>query len=306
MLNTTFANELAALGPSAAAARTFTLDEARAYCRQLARSHYENFTVASWLLPGELRPHFYNVYAYCRWSDDLADETADPAAALKLLDWWQGELEACYAGEARHPVFVALKDTIREFAIPIEPFADLLAAFRQDQHVRRYETFEDLLGYCQHSADPVGRLVLHLGRCHDEDRGELSDRICTGLQLANFWQDVARDYDKGRVYLPRETLRRFGYDEWMLESRVYNDQFRHAMAHEVARAEEWLTSGLGLVDKMPPKLRGDVWLFAHGGLKILAHVRALDYDVWSRRPEVSKLEKFGLLWGYLRLRWQKR
>jgi squalene synthase HpnC len=303
MSSTTFANDLSTLGPSAAAPRTFTLDEACAYCRQLARSHYENFTVASWLLPGELRPHFYNVYAYCRWSDDLADETADPATALKLLEWWQGELEACYAGEARHPVFVALKDTIREFAIPIEPLADLLAAFRQDQHVRRYDTFDDLLGYCQHSADPVGRLVLYLGRCHDEERGELSDRICTGLQLANFWQDVARDYDKGRVYLPRETLRRFGYDEWMLQSRVYNDQFRQAMAHEVARAEEWLTSGLGLVEKMPPKLRGDVWLFAHGGLKILAHVRALDYDVWSRRPEVSRFEKLGLLWGYLRLRW---
>ncbi len=213
------------------------LPQAQAYCRRLARTHYENFTVASWLLPRKLRQHFANIYAYCRWSDDLADETAGGAESLQLLDWWQSQLDDCYRGIATHPVFVALQSTIDEFDIPIDPFRDLLIAFRQDQTQTRYETFDDLLGYCRNSANPVGRLVLYLGRCHDDRRGQLADNICTALQLANFWQDVARDYDRGRIYLPQESCRRAGYDEAMFARREFNPQFRQLLAGEVDRAE---------------------------------------------------------------------
>ena len=210
-----------------------------AILRSSARSHYENFTVASWLLPAKLRPHFCNIYAYCRWSDDLADETSGGEASLQLLDWWESQLDDCYRGVATHPVFIALESTIREFEIPSQPFRDLLVAFRQDQNCNRYETFNDLLDYCRNSADPVGRLVLYLGRCHDQPLGELCDSICTGLQLANFWQDVARDFAIGRIYLPLESCRRAGYDEAMFERHEFNSQFRRLLADEVDRAESF-------------------------------------------------------------------
>ncbi len=299
MSSISFDEALQKYGPDAKSASPLSLEESRAYCRQLARTHYENFTVASWLLPRRLRQHFYHVYAYCRWADDLADETHDPQRSLELLDWWERELTDCYACRPRHPVFVALEETIREFSIPIEPFRDLLVAFRQDQHVCEYETFEQLLEYCRYSANPVGRLILYLGRVHDETRGELSDRVCTGLQLANFWQDVAPDYDRGRVYMPRSTRELFGYDDKMLTSRTCNEAFRHAMAFEVQRAEHWLESGLPLVEMMPRDLGADVWLFIQGGLKIMAEVRRLDYDVWTYRPTVSRGQQFGLLCGWL-------
>jgi squalene synthase HpnC len=261
----------------------------------LAEGHYENFTVASRLLPRLLRQHVCNVYAYCRWADDLADEIGDSGRSLMLLDWWEGQLRECYAGRAVHPVFVALGETIREFGIPCEPFCDLLAAFRQDQRVTRYETFEDLLGYCRCSADPVGRLVLYLGRCHTPERVQLSDRICTGLQLANFWQDVARDWAKGRIYLPLADCRRFGYDEAAFARREVNDAFRHLLAFEVERADGFLRGGLPLASDMARGLRLPVALFAHGGLVTLEAIRRQNYDVWTRRPTVSKLDKLRLL-----------
>ncbi|HEX4131215.1 MAG TPA: squalene synthase HpnC [Pirellulales bacterium] len=279
-----------------------TLPEAREYCRRLARTHYENFTVASWLLPRGIRPHFYSIYAYCRTADDLADETGDAARSLVLLDQWEAQLRACYAGSARHPVFVALAETIAEFAIPIEPFADLLSAFRQDQCRTHYGTFDELLDYCRRSANPVGRLVLHLGRCCDEANAELADHVCTGLQLANFWQDVARDYDRGRMYLPRETCREFGYDDAQLATRSATAAFRQALEFEVNRAERFLRAGLPLVERVPRWLAGDVWLFVHGGLRILDHLRRLDYDVWNARPVVSRREQFALLLGWF---WQR-
>ena len=185
-----------------------SLEEAREYCRRLARSHYENFSVASWFLPKGLQQHFFNVYAYCRISDDLGDEVGDAAASLRLLDEWEAELNACYSNNRspRHPVFVALAETVREFEIPKREFTDLLTAFRQDQSVARYETFNDLLGYCRNSANPVGHLVLYLCGYRDAERQQLSDYTCTALQIANFWQDVSRDYEKGRIYLPLEDL----------------------------------------------------------------------------------------------------
>ncbi len=296
MSTATFASELALYGPGTSAARRApTLAAAQDYCRRLAKSHYENFTVASYLLPRELRPHFQAVYAYCRWADDLADETAGGDESLRLLDWWEGELLDCYAGNVRHPVFVALRHTIEAFDIPIEPFQNLLVAFRQDQYRKRYETFNELLDYCRNSANPVGRLVLYLGRAATPENFELSDSICTGLQLANFWQDVARDYGRGRIYLPLAECRAAGYDAAMFERHEFNSAFRSVLADHVARAEAMLRAGEPLVARVPRELRLDVALFIRGGLAILDRIRHQDYNVWRRRPVVSKLMKLRLL-----------
>lgn len=295
MAQDTFANELTLYGPAALAQRCWTTAESEAYCRRLARTHYENFTVASWLLPAQLRQPFCNVYAYCRWSDDLADETAGGAESLGLLDWWQSQLEDCYRGVTAHPVFVALSQTIREFEIPIEPFRDLLVAFRQDQTCTRYETFDDLLGYCRNSANPVGRLVLYLGRCHDEDRGRLADSICTALQLANFWQDVARDYVRGRIYLPQASCQAVGYDEAMFARHEFNPQFREVMRGEVNRAAALFDAGEPLVSLVPEELRIDMQLFLDGGRAVLEAIRRIDYNVWRKRPVVGKWKKLMLL-----------
>src|SRR5580704_1481713 len=186
-----------------------SLDQAQEYCRSLARTHYENFSVATWFLPKHLRQDFVNLYAYCRISDELGDARA----ALALLDEWQAELDACYEGNPRHPVFVALAETVKKFAIPKHEFSDLLIAFRQDQTITRFETFNDVLAYCRYSANPVGHLVLYLCGYHDAERQQLSDYTCTALQLANFWQDVSVDYGKGRIYLPLEDLRRYSVSE---------------------------------------------------------------------------------------------
>lgn len=294
-----FLEDLEQFGPDRSAAAP-SLADAQQYCRRLACTHYENFIVASRLLPRELRQHFYHVYAYCRWADDLADETGDRDRSLQLLDWWQHELEECYAGRARHPVFVALEATIAEFAIPIEPFRDLLTAFRQDQTTTWYATFDELLGYCRNSANPVGRLVLYLGRCHDDRLGALSDDVCTGLQLANFWQDVARDRLKGRVYLPQDDMTRFGVTDADLDRPAATPEFKYLLRYEVGRAEEFLRRGLPLVDDVPRSLAGDIWLFVHGGLRILHKIRAIDYDVLARRPKVSKFDQARLLAGCVR------
>ncbi|MGA2035508.1 MAG: squalene synthase HpnC [Thermoguttaceae bacterium] len=268
--------------------------ESRRYCRRLARRHYENFTVVSWFLPRSLRQDFFNVYAYCRSADDLADEQTDSRRSLALLDSWKGELDDCYRGTVRHPVFVALAETIRKFDIPKEPFCDLLVAFRQDLRVTRYEDFDQLLNYCRYSANPVGRIVLHLGRCATPDRMQLSDSICTGLQLANFCQDVARDSRRGRVYLPASDCRQFAYDEAMLARGECNEAFRRLLAAEVDRAQGLLRRGIPLVAMMPRELQLDVALFISGGLAILKAIRRRNYDVWSSRPALAKSEKLRL------------
>src|SRR6516164_8543260 len=216
-----------------------TLSQAEAYCERLAKSHYENFSVATWFLPPRLRQHFYNVYAYCRISDDLGDEVGDAQQSLQLLDQWEAELNACYRGTPRHPVFVALTDTVKQFGIPKHEFSDLLIAFRQDQTVTRFPTFNDVLGYCRYSANPVGHLVLYLCGYSDAERQQLSDFTCTALQLANFWQDVAVDYTKGRIYLPLEDLRRYGVSEEQIAQRRATPQFIELMKFEVQRASEW-------------------------------------------------------------------
>ena len=196
-----FCGRPAVWGPRATHCPPPTPAEAAAYCRRLATTHYENFPVVSWLLPRRMHQHFYNIYAYCRWADDLGDEVGDVAQSLELLGWWREELTSCFEDRPRHPVFVALGPTIHEFGIPVEPFGDLISAFEQDQSVHEYETFEQLTDYCRRSANPVGRLVLYLCRQATSENFVWSDSICTGLQLANFWQDVAREL-RHRAGLP--------------------------------------------------------------------------------------------------------
>ncbi len=272
-----------------------SLEQSRAYCERLARSHYENFSVASWFLPARLRQHFFNVYAYCRISDDLGDEVGNPAASLLLLDQWQRELDACYAGSPRHPVFVALAETVRKFEIPQHEFSDLLTAFRQDQTITRYQTFDDLLGYCRNSANPVGHLVLYLCGYRDAERQKLSDYTCTALQLANFWQDVSVDYEKGRIYLPLESLRRFGVTEEDLTANRNTSSFCEMMRFEVARAREWFERGLPLVGKVEKELAIDLDLFTRGGQEILNAIEKQGYAVLGRRPSISKSRKLALV-----------
>lgn len=288
-MNGAFAHELEIWGPQSASPPV-SRGQAETYCRALARSHYENFPLVSWLLPRELHQHFYNVYAYCRWADDLGDEVHDARRASELLAWWRDELRACYGGRATHPVFVALGPTIERFAIPQQPFEDLLSAFEQDQRVREYESFDELQDYCRRSADPVGRLVLYLCGRYSDRNAAWSDSICTGLQLANFWQDVARDFEIGRVYIPRETRRRFGYADEDLANRATNGPFLEVMRFEVDRARQFLVAGLPLVDVLPRRLRIDIDLFARGGLRLLDRIEGIGYRVWQTRPVLTKFD----------------
>jgi squalene synthase HpnC len=270
-------------------------ENAREYCRRLARTHYENFSVATWFLPRRLQQHFFNVYAYCRISDDLGDEVGDPSASIKFLDQWQTELDACYEGRPRHPVFVALTETVRTFDIPKHEFSDLLTAFRQDQTVNRYSTFNDVLGYCRYSANPVGHLVLYVCGYRDEERQKLSDFTCTALQLANFWQDISVDYAKGRIYLPVEDLRRFSVSEDDIATQRNTAPFVEMMRFEVERAREWFRQGLALVQKVDRALAIDIELFRRGGLEILNAIERQGYAVLGRRPAISKSRKLALV-----------
>jgi len=273
-----------------------SLPEAEGYCRRLARTHYENFSVATWFLPRRLRQPFCNVYSYCRISDDLGDEVGDPAASLQLLDQWEAELDACYSGHPRHPVFVALAGTVRQFYSPKTEFVNLLNAFRQDQTITRYETFDDLLGYCVNSANPVGHLVLYLCSYRDPERQQLSDFTCTALQLANFWQDVSVDFDgKNRIYVPLESMRRFGVTEEDLRHHRNTDAFRKMMRFEVERARDWFRRGEPLIDLVSRELAIDLELFTRGGQEVLNAIEAQGFAVLGRRPSISKSRKLALV-----------
>jgi squalene synthase HpnC len=272
-----------------------SLVEAREYCRRLATTHYENFSVATWFLPRRLRQHFCNVYAYCRISDDLGDEVGNAGEALALLDEWQAELDACYVGAPRHPVFVALAETVRQFSIPKHEFSDLLIAFRQDQTVTRFATFDDVLGYCCYSANPVGHLVLYLCGYNDAERQQLSDCTCTALQLANFWQDVTVDYAKGRIYLPLEDLRRFGVSEEDLAQNRNTPEFCAMMKFEIERARQWFARGLPLIARVDRELAIDLELFSRGGQEILKAIERQGFAVLGRRPAISQPRKLALV-----------
>jgi len=272
-----------------------SLAEARAYCERLAKTHYENFSVATWFLPKRLRQHFYNVYAYCRISDDLGDEVGNAQQSLELLDQWEAELNACYDARPRHPVFVALRETVQQCGIPRHEFSDLLIAFRQDQTVTRFETFDDVLGYCRYSANPVGHLVLYLCGYSDAERQQLSDFTCTALQLANFWQDVRVDYGKGRIYLPLEDLRRFGVTEEDIARGRATPQFLELMKFEVERARQWFARGLPLIKLVSRELAIDLELFSRGGQEILNAIERQGFDVLGSRPVISKPRKLALV-----------
>ena len=271
-----------------------TLEEARVWCRHLAETHYENFHVATWFLPEKLRPHFHSIYAYCRVSDDLGDEVGSKDSALALLDFWGHELDACYAGRTRHPVFVALAETIRACGIPKEPFADLLTAFRQDQIVTRYANMDEVLGYCRYSANPVGRLVLYACGEASEEKFKLSDATCSALQLANFWQDVRVDWGKDRVYLPQDDMQRFGVSDATIAAGVATDEFCALLRHEVGYARSLFAQGLPLIGMVSRDLAIDLDLFSRGGLEILSAVERCNYDVLSARPAISKGSKLAL------------
>jgi squalene synthase HpnC len=269
--------------------------EALQYTRWLATHHYENFHVVSFLLPKELHQDFYNVYSFCRWADDLGDEIGDPQESLRLLAWWRGELQSMYNGGASHPVFVALKDTVRRHQIPIEPFDRLIQAFEQDQTVTRYRTFTDVFGYCVNSANPVGHLVLYLCGYRDAERQQLSDYTCTALQLANFWQDVTVDLQKDRVYLPLDLFAQNGYTIEELFSQVYNRRFEAVMREAVRVAEDLFLKGLPLMEMVDRRLALDLELFSRGGMKILQKIKTRRYDVLKSRPHISKVERVGIL-----------
>jgi squalene synthase HpnC len=273
----------------------YTPPEAEAYTRWLATSHYENFHVVSLLLPKRLHQDFYNVYAYCRWADDLGDEIGDKAESLRLLDWWSGLLADMYAGRTRHPVFVALRATVERHGIPQEPFADLVTAFIQDQKVSRYASWDEVFAYCRYSANPVGRLVLYLGGYSDPARQALSDATCTALQLANFWQDVTVDLLKDRVYLPLDLLERHGYPVEELFARRFTPAFREVMRDAVAKARELFVQGLPLAAMVDRRLSLDIDLFSRGGMRVLEKIEGQGYDVLASRPAISKAERVRLL-----------
>ncbi len=281
----------------------WTLTRAQAYTRMWARHQYENFTVVSFLIPRRIRQDFYNVYSFCRWSDNLADEVEDRQASQRLMDQWHAQLELCAGGQPTHPVMVALQDTITSHQLALQPFFDLLTAFRQDQRVQRYATDESLLEYCRYSANPVGRILLSLA-CSDsphhgdkitEEMGWLSNQICTGLQLTNFCQDMARDAHIGRIYAPQSLWERHGVlEEQILQARA-TPQLRALLAEWVATSRGYLERGLPLVELVPSWLATDVELFARGGLAVLKRIESQQYDVWRQRPTLSKTGKLKLL-----------
>lgn len=277
-------------------AGSFDLAASYEFCARLAKSHYENFTIASWLMPREMRPHMYAIYAYARMADDFADEHHD----LAMLDQWERELDAAYAGTARHPVFIALAETVRRFDIPRAPFKDLLTAFRSDVDFKGFETLEDLLDYSRYSANPVGQLVLYLFGYRDADLQRLSDLVCTGLQLANFWQDVAVDLGMGRIYIPRRDLERFGVTAGDLAAHKSSREFVELMRHEVGVARAMLIEGGELHRHVDTRLRRDILMFAGGGLAILRAIERIGFDVLHERPALTKLDYLKLGWNALR------
>ena len=279
------------------------LSDAQEFCRHYTRQHYENFTVASFLLPRQIRQAFYPIYSYCRWADDLADESPDNQTALAALDDWNSQLDDCYQGKTEHPIFIALKPIIDEYSIPKSLFADLISAFRLDQTQEEYDSREDLLEYCKLSANPVGRIVLHLAQTTDEDSLILSDKICTGLQLANHWQDVARDKRRktssgssdSRRYVPLNDMLSCGYSLEEFQNEVYNPAFVETMSRLCDWADLFFIEGRPLVSRVPRSFKTDIKLFILGGQKIVEAIRLVDFNVWSNRPTISHWSKFRLL-----------
>ena len=281
-----------------------TLAEAQAWCRHLATTHYENFHVATWFLPKRVRPHFESIYAFSRTADDLGDEVADTATGMRLLGEWRAMLAECYRAPAgsKHPVFVALRGTIEATGVPEQLFADLISAFERDQVVTKHESMESLIDYSRYSANPVGRLVLWVSGYHDEARALLSDKVCTGLQLANFWQDVVEDWERGRRYVPADAMRRFRVTDEMIANRSCTPEFRAMMEYLTGYAGAMLAEGGRIVETVDAELAVTLRLFERGGRAALEGVVAQDYDVLRQRPSVSKGTKMRLLAGALAMK----
>ena len=299
----------------------WALSESDAYCASLTKSHYENFTVGSWLLPKEMLKHIYALYSYCRSVDDIGDEDLQESIGdlcschpddnsstdqlhqvedleisrrLCLLDQWESKLKSCYSGTPQHPVFVSLQRTIDEFNLPIDPFLKLIEANRMDQYTHRYSTYEQLLDYCDHSANPVGRLFLGIFGYRDVELNELSDAICTALQLTNFWQDVSRDYLRDRIYIPREDWNRFGCNENDFAPGAPSKNYRDMMRFQSARTMELYKRGSILADRLDGRVKLDVALFSKGGIAVLETIKRQHYDVFTKRPILAKRRKVGL------------
>jgi phytoene synthase len=267
-----------------------------AYCERLARRHYENFPVGSWLLPAGQRRHVYSLYAFARTADDFADEGDDPPESrLAALDDWGRRLEGCYRGEADHPIFIALAQTAKELDLPAHLFRDLLSAFRQDVVKRRYEDFDEVRDYCRRSANPIGRLILALFGYRQERLLALADEICTGLQLANFWQDVGVDLAKDRIYLPRDERQRFKVTEEDLRARRFNAEYAQLLEYQIARTRLFFARGRPLPELVRGRLRYELRLIWHGGMRLLERIAERGYDTLNARPRITSSDQLRLL-----------
>jgi squalene synthase HpnC len=272
-----------------------TLDEAFAFCEARVKAHYENFPVGLFV-PRDKRRYVHALYAFARAADDFADERVYEGMRREKLDEWESRLHRAYAGEAEDPIFRALAETVARLEIPKELLLDLLSAFRQDTEKSRYDTWDELLDYCRRSANPVGRLVLLVFGYRDEALLPSSDAICTGLQLANHWQDLAVDLRKDRVYVPRELLKRFAVGEWDLNAGRVDERFTGLMAELVARTRELFREGRPLCDRVGRDLRFEMRLTWLGGSSILDRIEAVGYDVFRRRPSHGLAAKAALAW----------
>ena len=281
----------------------FTVEAAFAYCERMARGHYENFPVASRFVPASLRPHVWAVYAFARSADDFADEPRYAGRRAEALGYWEAELERCYHGEAEHPVFVALRQTVEERDVPIQPLRDLLTAFTMDLSVNRYATFQSLEGYLRHSAHPVGRLVLYIFNYRDPSLHCFSDDVCAALQLTNFLQDVGVDLTKDRIYLPEEDLKHFGVTEEMLYARQVTPELRDLMRFQVSRARSLFERGRPIIDRVGPELGFELAMIWNGGMTILDKIEAVGYDVFRRRPMLNAADKARMVARAATQRW---
>lgn len=292
--------QINALNPIEPIATNYTLEEAYAYCQQMAETHYENFPVGSLLVPKSRRKHVYSIYAFARTADDFADEDYETtglneAERLAALNDWQQKLEDCFAGKAEHPVFIALAATVKELNLPIKLLSDLLSAFRQDVVKRRYADFDEVLDYCTRSANPVGRLILLLFNYRDERLHQLSDHICTALQLANFWQDVSVDIRKDRIYLPQDEMAQFGVTIDELRANRFSDRYAALLKFQVERTWDIFRRGRPLPEAVSGRLKFELRLTWFGGTRILERIEELAYDTLNRRPTVSTFDKLRLL-----------
>ena len=275
-----------------------SLERALMWCKQLATTHYENFHVTTFFLPKRLRPHFYSVYAFCRTSDDLGDEVGDTETGTRLLGEWREMLHECFEHpeQSRHPVYVALQPTIKECELPMGPFDDLIGAFEQDQVYTKHESLKTLEEYSKYSANPVGRLVLLMSGYRHEELMQLSDEICTGLQLANFYQDVVTDWvDRGRRYVPADAMNRFGVTDSQIQERRFDANFGAMMRFLVEDARGRLQRGAKITTMVERDLAATLSLFVKGGLAILDAIAAQNYDTLKGRPVVTKARKLRLL-----------